>query len=92
MIGLLYVEKLDSMLSRFHLIPAHDGQTGDRSVCAGAYEGLGSLWVIAVATYIQRKYKQKQITHDRSKKITQNVNALKVVDRIDLTKFKNART
>jgi len=25
-------------------------------------------------------------------KITENVNALKVVDRIDLTKFKNART
>ena len=46
--------------------------------------------------YIQRKYKQKQITHDSSsviwQKITQNVNALKVVDRIDLTKFKNART
>jgi len=68
----------------------------DRSVCAGAYEGLGSLWVIAVATYIQQKYKQKQVTHDRSsviwQKITQNVNALKVVDRIDLTKFKNMRT
>ena len=68
----------------------------DRSVCAGAYEGLGSLWVIAVATYIQRKYKQKQITHDRSsviwQKIIKNVNASKVVDRIDLTKFKNART
>jgi len=38
----------------------------DRPVCAGAYEGLGSLWVVAVATYIQRKYKQKQITHDGS--------------------------
>ena len=52
--------------------------------------------MIAVATYIQQKYEQKQITHDRSsviwQKITQNVNALKVVDRIDLTKFKNART
>ena len=32
----------------------------EEEVCAGAYEGLGSLWVIAVATYIQRKYEQKQ--------------------------------
>jgi len=62
-------------------------------VCTGAYEGLGSLWVIAVATYIQQKCKQKPITYQRSsviwQKISQTGNALNVVDPIGLTEFKN---
>ena len=30
-LGLLYGEKYDNMLSRFHLIPERDGQTGGQN-------------------------------------------------------------
>jgi len=35
-------------------------------ICAGAYERLGLLQVIALAMYIQQKCKQKPTTHERS--------------------------
>ena len=49
--------------------------------------------MIAVATYIQQKCKQKPITHERSslirQQITRNGNALNGVDPIGLTEIKN---